>query len=215
MRRKRAAGGAALGKRRAACEAPRRGDLPMADEDQPVPSLRPLSPQFIHVLRTAQTMHLQLSQMADQKASILMGATFVIFTIAIGQSRDGTPPPLPLAILGIFAFFSAVLAMSAVMPVIGPSLRRSKLPLNLLFFGSFTQLSEAEFVARLREKVTEDHGSLELMARDLYQNGQVLKRKKYRLLGWAYRVFLVGLTLSFVAFVVQMIAPVAAMLGWR
>jgi hypothetical protein len=169
----------------------------MADEDPPRP---PLSPQFVHVLRTTQAIHLQLSQMADQKASILMGATFVIFTIAIGQSRGGAPPPLPLAILGVFAFFSAVLAMSAVMPVIGPSKKRAAGPLNLLFFGSFTSLGEAEFIERLREKVTHDHDSLELMARDLYQNGQVLKRKKYRLLGHAYRVFLIGLVLSFAAF---------------
>jgi hypothetical protein len=28
------------------------------------------------------------------------------------------------------------------------------------------------------------------MARDLYQNGVVLARKKYRLLGYAYRTFL-------------------------
>ena len=30
---------------------------------------------------------MQLSQMADQKASILMGATFVVFTLAVGQAR--------------------------------------------------------------------------------------------------------------------------------
>jgi len=38
---------------------------------------------------------------------------------------------------------------------------------------------------------------------DLYQNGTVLARKKYRLLGYAYRVFLFALTASFIPFVVQ------------
>lgn len=166
----------------------------MASSDPPA-----FTPQFIHVLRTTQQIHLQLSQMADQKASILMAATFVIFTITIGQSHGATPP-LPLAILGIFAFFSAVLAMSAVMPAIGGG-RGTEAPLNLLFFGSFTTLSEADFIARLSDQVATDPGVLEIMARDIYQNGQVLKRKKYRLLGWAYRVFLVGLVLSFAAFV--------------
>ncbi len=42
-----------------------------------------------------------------------------------------------------------------------------------------------------------------MMARDLYQNGVVLQRKKYRLIGWAYRIFLVGLVASFVAFVAE------------
>ena len=163
------------------------------DDDQP------FSPHFIHVMRTTQQIHLQLSQMADQKASILMAATFVIFTITIGQAH-GTMPPLPLTILGGFAFFSAILAMSAVLPSIGGGKRAAEAPLNLLFFGSFTDLSEADYVARLREQVGSDGGVLEAMARDIYQNGQVLKRKKYRLLGWAYRVFLVGLVASFAAF---------------
>ena len=44
------------------------------------------------------------------------------------------------------------------------------------------------------------------MARDIYQNGMVLQRKKYRMLGYAYRIFLVGLVASFVAFVVDLCA---------
>lgn len=167
-------------------------------EDAP----RTFTPHYIHLMRTTQTMHLQLSQMADQKASILMGATFVIFTIAIGQGH-GAMPPLPLAILGVFAFASAVLAILVVVPVTGARRRRSQ-PLNLLFFGSFSQLDEADYVARLGQGLETDEGVFRLIARDIYQNGQVLKRKKYRMLRYAYRVFLLGLVLSFVAFVAGM-----------
>ncbi|MCW3848281.1 DUF5706 domain-containing protein [Sphingomonas sp. LB-2] len=173
----------------------------MAEPDPP----KPLTQNFVHVVRTTQAIHLQLSQMADQKASILMGATFVIFTITIGQAH-GAMPPLPLAILGSFAFFSAILAMLVVMPVLRPRKRPDEAPLNLLFFGSFTRLDEDEFIERLCDKLTTDRGALELMARDLYQNGQVLRRKKYRVLGLAYRVFLVGLVASFAAFLWGMIA---------
>ena len=41
------------------------------------------------------------------------------------------------------------------------------------------------------------------MLHDLYQHGVILERKKYKLLGYAYRVFLLGLTASFIAFVGQ------------
>ena len=163
---------------------------------------RSFTPQYIHVMRTTQQMHLQLSQMADQKASILMGATFVIFTIAIGQGH-GAMPPLPLAILGVFAFASAVLAILVVVPVAGA--RAKPQPLNLLFFGSFTVLDEAEYTRQLEARLETDQGVFELMARDIYQNGQVLRRKKYRLLRYAYRVFLLGLVLSFLAFAWQMV----------
>ncbi len=41
------------------------------------------------MIRTTEIMTLQLGQMADQKANILMGATFVVFTLAVGQTTAG------------------------------------------------------------------------------------------------------------------------------
>ena len=70
-----------------------------------------------HLMRTTQLAQLQLSAMADTKASILMGATFVIFTITISQAHVGSAP-LPLLILGAAAFFSAIFAVLAVLPMI-------------------------------------------------------------------------------------------------
>jgi hypothetical protein len=161
---------------------------------------RQFSANAAHLVRTTQQIHVQLSQMADQKASILMGATFVIFTIAIGQSRGGETAPVPLLVLGLFAFFSAVLAVLAIVPATRS--RATPTP-NLLFFGSFTQLSEEEYVDRVMDLLSADEAIFRTMVRDIYQNGAVLQRKKYRLLGAAYRVFLVGLTVSFVTVIAQ------------
>ncbi|WP_238995248.1 Pycsar system effector family protein [Sphingomonas solaris] len=168
------------------------------DPDRHIP--KPYTANSIDMLVAVHRAHVTLSQMADQKASILMGATFVIFTITIGQARGGTGAPLPLLILGGFAFFSAVLAVLAILPHVHTI--RSPRP-NLLFFGSFTQLGEEEYIDRLCEQMQSDDTIFATMARDIYQNGQVLEHKKYRLLGYAYRVFLVGLTASFLAFVGQ------------
>jgi hypothetical protein len=168
-------------------------------ETEPAPQY---SPNAIHMMRTTQLAHIQLSAMADHKASILMGATFVIFTIAVGQSR-GAEAPLPLLILGGFAFLSAVCAVTAVLPAVAP---RRKPPLNLLFFGSFTDLGEDEYVERVTARLATDDSIYRTMARDIYQNGSVLRRKKYRMLAWAYRIFLAGLTASFVSVVVQLFA---------
>ena len=152
-----------------------------------------------HLVRTTQLAQLQLSAMADHKASILMGATFVIFTITLGQAR-GAAVPLPLLILGGSAFFSAVFAVAAVLPAIRA---RKDAPLNLLFFGSFTTLGEEEYLERLTERLRSEDSIYRTMGRDIYQNGLVLARKKYRYLGIAYRIFLVGLTASFIAFVID------------
>ncbi|HYE28564.1 MAG TPA: Pycsar system effector family protein [Allosphingosinicella sp.] len=163
---------------------------------------RTFSPNAAHLVRTVQQSHVQLSAMADQKASILMGATFVIFTITIGQARGGDAP-LPLLILGGAAFLSAVFAILAIVPA---TRYRGTPPDNLLFFGAFTRLDEGEWTERLVERLEGDETIFRTMLHDLYQNGVVLERKKYRMLGWAYRAFLVGLTASLAAFVAEALA---------
>lgn len=174
----------------------------MTDLRDPRPAPKPPATpaNAIHLIRTTQQSHYALSQMADQKASILMAATFVIFTITIGQSRQGAGPPIALLVLGGFAFVSAVLTILAVMPATKTS--PSGKP-NLLFFGSFTQLAQEDYVRQILIAMETDESIFRTMATDIYQNGTVLARKKYKLLGYAYRVFLVGLTASLLTFVAQ------------
>ena len=75
-----------------------------------------------------------------------------------------------------------------------------------MFFGSFTRLDEEEYIERLIARLGSDDSIYRTMARDIYQNGTVLARKKYRMLGWAYRIFLAGLTASLAAFVIESFA---------
>ena len=166
------------------------------EEATPAASVAP-AVNAIHLVRTVQQVQYQLSQMADQKASILMGATFVVFTITIGQARNGEMPSLPLMVLGGFAFVSAILAILAVLPATKVQADRR----NLLFFGSFSQMEQEEYLDLMTAALQDDMSILRAMATDIYQNGRVLGRKKYRLLGYAYRVFLSGLTASLMTFI--------------
>ena len=157
----------------------------------------PLVPNAVHLVRTAQQINLALSQMADQKASILMGATFVVFTISVGQAgRQGVTHAI-LA-LAFFSFVSAMLAVFAILPSISP--KPSANP-NILFFGTFTQMSEDEFSDSVIAKLHSDEDIYRAMLKDIYQNGQVLQRKKYKFLGYAYRAFLAGLVLTLISLV--------------
>ena len=159
--------------------------------------------EVVYALGTTQRHHVQLSVMADNKANMLIGATFVVFTLAIGQSHAGNIS-LPLLILAISAFISAGLAALAVMPSF--KLEKNNSP-NMLFFGGFSKISEEEFVEHLLEtQLRTQESTYRAMLRDIYQMGQILERKKYRFLGWAYRVFLAGLTLTFIAYIYEQIA---------
>lgn len=170
----------------------------MRDTDPAADAGQKFPPNAVHLVRTVEQINVQLSQMADQKASILMGATFVVFTIAIGQLRAGQELALPLMVLAFFSFISAMLAVFAVLPA--TRLKAGDRP-NILFFGHFTQWDETEFADRVIGALHDEETMYRLMLRDVYQNGQVLQHKKYRYLGLAYRTFLVGLVLTFGAFI--------------
>jgi hypothetical protein len=175
------------------------GTSPEAADDAP-PASQTYPVNAAHLMRTAQLAQLQLSAMADAKASILMGATFVIFTITIGQARTGAAP-LPLLILGGAAFFAAICAVLAVLP-----LTRGRKPTgqsNILFFGVFSQMSEEAFIEEVISRLRTEDDIYRTMARDIHQAGSVLQNKKYRFLGLAYRIFLTGLVASCAAYVVQ------------
>ncbi len=153
----------------------------------------------VHLMRTTQLAQLQLSAMADTKASMLMGAAFVIFTITIGQARSGGAP-IPLLILGGAAFFSAIFAVLAVLPMTkkrAPTGER-----NILFFGVFSRMGEEEFIDEVTSRLHSEDSIYRTMARDIYQAGCVLQQKKYRMLSYAYRIFLTGLVASCASYVV-------------
>jgi hypothetical protein len=173
---------------------------PLATPSAPSPT--GFSNHAIHLVRTSVQSNLALSQMADQKASILMGATFVVFTIAVGQARNG-PIPVSLAVLALSAFLSALCAVYAVLPSIRPPKPGISGTPNKLFFGHFTQLDETEWADSIIAVLKADETVFRTMLHDVYQNGQVLQGKKYKYLGHAYRVFIVGLTLTLLSFLAE------------
>jgi hypothetical protein len=166
----------------------------------PIPAVVPPSrADIINMLRTAQQHHVQLSSMADQKASILIGVNSVVFALVV---REPAAMSLPMLVLAGVSSLAALLCMLAVVPMFGGK-RVSRTPLNpnLLFFGVFTNWSEAEFQQRMHDMMADDDAMRRAMIRDMYQLGMVLRHKKYRYLGYGYRVFMFGLAASFLAFV--------------
>src|SRR3546814_13349241 len=143
------------------------GDDVTGDEQQRATTAPPPTPSFpanaVHLVRTNQQLTMQLSQMADQKASILMGATFVVFTLAVGQVRAGPGNfALTLTILATFSFLSALPAVSAV----APRLARAPPPraadqATILFSGPFTPIDAASFIAAVKARIRTDNDIFE------------------------------------------------------
>lgn len=146
---------------------------------------------IMYMLRTAQQHHVQLSLMADQKASFLIAASFVVLSILAGYIAEGR-----LSILIIFVacilLIAAIFAILAIMP---RHRYRHKFDVNgnILFFGNFSQLSYEDYLEKMLEKISSDENIYEAMIHDIYSMGKILNDKKYRFLSISYRIFFLGL----------------------
>ena len=151
-------------------------------------------PSVDNILRTAQQHHVQLSVMADTKASILITISSIVMTIALSRSGD---PQLRPALLTLAAacLISLLLAIIAVLPTFAESRIRPG-SRNILFFGHFASMSEQEYLSALERILSSDALIYETAVRDIHSLGVYLYRKKYRFLRFAYVALLFGFLLA-------------------
>ena len=76
--------------------------------------------------------------------------------------------------------------------------------MNLLFFGQFTKLSLDNFQGGMRELMRQKDLLYTNMVTDVYYLGEVLTRK-YGLLRKSYSIFMVGLILTVLSFVIVLL----------
>lgn len=152
--------------------------------------------------RTVQTHHVALSQMADQKANVLIAASFVVISIIFHEATTAGFTPV-LAVLAATCFSASFLAAMAILP---RARRTADTVPNPLFFGTFATLSREEFHHAMDGILATDESIIHAMAEDIYQLGSILHHHKYRYLRHAYRTFLGGLTLTAATAVWQVVA---------
>lgn len=181
-------------------------DGPGRDQAQPTSGEcgHAFSPNAVHLMRTAQLNGVTHARMADQKASILLGATFLVFSLSITRALTGDMP-VALSVLAGFSFASSLGAVMAVLPAVDRPKPAETKRGNLLFFGHFAWRDEEEWTDELLAALETDESVFRTMAHDLYQNGQVLLAKKFRYLSLAYRVFIAGLVVTLLVFAVEML----------
>ncbi len=159
---------------------------------------------IIYALRTAHQNQTQLNLMADQKANILVGTiviflTFLMTRYNISDLNDHWLILLLSSII-LLEMVSLLLGIMVIKPRAkwsGHKLNINEMP-NPLFFGFFTSFSEQNYIDFMQQKLTDNHSARELLLKDIYQIGQVLKRK-FRLLKYAYNFSALGISLGLIA----------------
>jgi hypothetical protein len=159
------------------------------------------------MFRVTYNNHVSLSQLADQKAGILISINGLIITVIITvltpQFGAWSWSLLPsIALIGgclvslTFAVLSARPRIDRT-PVTLEKVRNGQG--NLLFFGHFTNMPLPDFQAAIRALGKDRRLLQDSLSRQLYSMGEVLL-KKYRYLQIAYTAFLIGIGLAALLF---------------
>ncbi|MFT5618801.1 MAG: HD superfamily phosphodiesterase [Arenicella sp.] len=161
------------------------------------------------MFRTTSKNHIELSSIADSKANIMISVNSIIISIIVGAlaSKLDTNPYLviPASILLIVCVTTIVFAIIATRPNI-TSGRVSKEAIkskkaNLLFFGNFHSMSLEDYEWGMNRMMQDSDYLYGSLIRDIYFLGAVLG-KKYRLLRISYTIFMFGLIISVIAFII-------------
>jgi len=160
-----------------------------------------------YMLRNTQQQLVALSGQADLKASILITACSVVLTVGVSQAR-GSRFVWAFGVLAVFSLVALLGAILCVLPSFSWPRRATPMPPtapNLLFFGDFAGIDEADFVARLGALSRTDESLYDAQARDIHRQGTYLIRHKFRFLRFGYVAFLLGFVAATFVLVVELV----------
>ncbi|MCL5127582.1 MULTISPECIES: Pycsar system effector family protein [unclassified Algibacter] len=156
--------------------------------------------------------HITLSNIADTKANILLSVNAIIVSLVLSNLASKLDKPsndyliAPTIIFILFTVASIILSIMATRP----NVTRGKFTkedvankkVNLLFFGNFHKMSLQDFEWAMGEMMQDRDYLYSSMKKDLYFLGLVLD-KKYKILRLTYSVFMVGIIVSVIAFIIS------------
>jgi len=152
--------------------------------------------------------HTALSQIADNKANMLLSINAIIISILLSallpRIHKNPELVLPMFILLTICVVTMVFATFSTIPKVteGNASREaiSRRETNLLFFGNFHKMKLQDYEWGMEEVMNDRNYLYGSMVKDLYFLGRVL-HKKYRYLRFAYGFFMFGMIISVLAFI--------------
>jgi predicted metal-dependent HD superfamily phosphohydrolase len=167
------------------------------------------------MFRTTSQNHLMLSQMADNKANILITINSIILSVVVSvlvrKLEENPKLVLPTILLVAVCLATTVFAILATRPNL-PSGRFTRDDIrnkktNLLFFGNFHGMDIDEYEWSMKEMMKDGDYLYGSLIKDIYYLGKVLGTK-YKYLRIAYNIFMFGFVLSILSFIATFIANV-------
>jgi len=164
------------------------------------------------MFRNTGRMQINLSSIADNKSNILISVNAIIISISmtVMVTRFDKMPEyiIPTLIFLLFCLVTIVFAILSTRPNISSvnfnneDIKQNKV--NLLFFGNFYKMELNDYEEAINGLMNNEDNLYSTMIKDQYFLGKVLA-KKYKLLRISYNVFMIGIIVSVLAFVVAFI----------
>ena len=167
--------------------------------------------------RSVYAYHISLTSIADNKANMMISINTIIisivitlfgtgFTFSSGNGFSSVRFVFPMAFLLLTSLLAVVFAILSARPNVTT---KEKYELNkkdssILFFGNFAQLELREFVGKIKALKDQKDELYDSMTVDIFYLGSVLVRK-YNYLSWSYNIFMFGMVICAVGFVVIML----------
>ncbi|MDR6807298.1 putative metal-dependent HD superfamily phosphohydrolase [Dyadobacter sp. BE34] len=164
------------------------------------------------MFRISSNNHQRLSDMADNKAHIMITTTSIIISVLLSvlvrKLEDNAYLIIPTMMLLTVCMVTMVFSILSTRPTIPRGTFTQDdidaKSVNLLFFGNFYRMSFNEYSKGMQTMMNDRDFLYGSLTKDVYSQGVVLGRK-YRLLRVAYNVFMFGIVISVVAFVIASI----------
>ncbi|MHA4738700.1 Pycsar system effector family protein [Dyadobacter sp. MSC1_007] len=161
------------------------------------------------MFRISSNNHQRLSDMADNKAHIMITTTSIIISVLLSvlvrKLEDNTYLIVPTMMLLTVCMVTMVFSILSTRPTIPSGTFTQEdidsKSVNLLFFGNFYRMSFNEYSSGMQTMMNDREFLYGSLTKDVYSQGVVLGRK-YRLLRVGYNVFMFGIVASVVAFVI-------------
>lgn len=153
--------------------------------------------------------HVNLSQMADSKANIMISVNTIVISIMVsvllGKLQFYPEFIVPTIILLAVCLSAVVFAILATRPNVNRGIFTKEdienKKVNLLFFGNFFNMDLKDYDWAMKQMMADRDYLDSSMIKDIYSLGVVLARK-YKYLRIAYNIFMFGLVIAILAFAI-------------
>jgi len=153
---------------------------------------------------------INLNSIADNKSNILISVNAIIISIIItmlaGNIGNMGQDILPILVFLIICLITIIISILSTRPILltkkftAEDIKQKTV--DLIFFGNFIKMEYDDYLKALKDMIQDDEQLYSTLIQNQYSLGKILS-KKFRLVKIAYNVFMVGIIITVVVFLLN------------